>query len=81
MYSYFYLSCEKARPLQNISPEFKDFVGIWFPCSPSLSHTDQRCYEDPVHSVPEVPEDVIQPSNPVSAKASPEANEQRNPTA
>ena len=25
-------------PLQNISPEFKKYVGTWVPGSPSLSH-------------------------------------------
>ena len=38
MHSYFYKFYEKAGTQQNISPEYKDFVGTWLPGSPSLSH-------------------------------------------
>ena len=42
IYSYPYIFCQKGGLPQIISVEDEDFVGTWFPGSPSLSHPDNN---------------------------------------
>ena len=50
-YPYLYIFGQKVGLLQNISVEDQDFVGTWFPGSPSLSHPDPNYGEGDVCSL------------------------------